>query len=186
MDTTSVRRRSHSSTTYFSTATSPRSSPTSTPSRQPLHERTRSQTNASPTRRIPTADTKIYSETPFPKLASQIFPPKSGPYIFQDNDASSTSPAIPARSSHRPLTPTSSTEASDKQEARLMDSSPIPELPPLRPISRSKGKGKQESGQTFEDIFGPGITSSRNGSQRSILRKAAPTQKPTSHTYQFY
>lgn len=180
------QRRGQSSTTESKSGQIIASVPGSTsPMRKPLHERSRSQTNQSPSHKASAKLHKIYQQTPFPKLPSQIFSPKAGPYIFEDSDAGSApGPKIPPKSPARSIRSSSSTGTLNEQAEEPAHTPPMPDVPTLD-AEQSSGSGqlsRPESARTFEDIFGPGVTSRKGGRQKNILRKAAPNQSQTSLT----
>lgn len=145
-------RRSQSQASH--NTNSPSHTPTASttgasPKRKPLHERSRSQANVSPTRGLQYNPEKIYRETPFPKLASQLFPPVSGSRISED-DAFGI-PPLPLKSPRRSIASASSVS---RDSTGNLDEERVPDIPALWTSSsphgrdgrqtrkNSKGKGK--------------------------------------------
>lgn len=162
-----------------------RHSTSASPTRKPLHERSQSQTNQSPSHRAGKPH-KIYEQTPFQQLPSQVFSPKAGPYIFEDTDATPTSNSEnPPKSPERSLGSSSSTGTLNTQVHESAHIRPVSFIPPPLNVGSSSGREssrRPESARTFEDIFGPGVTTRKGGEQKSILRKPAPNQSQTSLT----
>lgn len=146
----------------------PSKSKTISPSheRKPLHERSESQRNASPGRSTTSSDAKVYNADPFPRLPSQMFSPRSGPFVFEDKVSAVGQPRKERGSRRR--NPELATEniqtEEDKQRPAL-----AAKLKPTKP----REEVRPTSSRTFGDIFEAGGGSTKR-KQPSILKKPAP------------
>lgn len=134
--------------------------------RKPLHERSQSQTNASPARSTTSSDARVYNADPLPKLPSQFFPPHGGPFVFEDTSGHVGQPrkhsgtAQIERKEARHSSPT----RADRQRPSLLGN-----LKPTKP----REELRPTSSRTFGDIFEAGGGSMKR-KQPSILKKQAP------------